>query len=300
MKKFVMMIGLPASGKDTYLDEIVKRNEYVVSTDIIRQEIFKDVKDQSHNKEVFEIALNSCIGLLKKENVETVYFNATNINRKKRTAFVRNIKDKIKGEIHFKAVFVNTPFKKCLERNEDRSRVVPIQVIQHMYKSFQPPWYTEGFDEIEILHKDIYGYEKLNSIVNLACAIPHDNPHHVRGIGTHMLEAKYRAGNMLIDSNFSENERKNILEAINYHDIGKLYTKDFHNIKGEPTKEAHYYCHTNVGSYDYLCYSDNILVANLIYCHMDSFSGYNYAKKWYSERFIHMLKLIHKADIIAA
>ena len=82
MKKFVMMIGLPASGKDTYLDEIVKHNEYVVSTDIIRQEIFKDVKDQSHNKEVFEIALNSCIGLLKKENVETVYFNATNINRK--------------------------------------------------------------------------------------------------------------------------------------------------------------------------------------------------------------------------
>lgn len=300
MKKFVMMIGLPASGKDTYLDEVVKYNEYVVSTDIIRQEIFKDVKDQSHNKEVFEIALNSCIGLLKKESVESVYFNATNINRKKRTAFIRNIKDKIKEEIHFKAVFVNTPFKECLERNEDRCRVVPVEVIQHMYKAFQPPWYTEGFDEIEILHKDVCGYEKLNGIVNLACTIPHDNPHHVRSVGTHMLEAKYRAGNMLIDSNFSDNEKKNILEAINYHDIGKLYTKDFHNIKGEPTKEAHYYCHENVGAYDYLCYSDNILVANLIYCHMDSFSDYNYTKKWYNERFIHMLKLIHKADLIAA
>ena len=48
MKKFVMMIGLPASGKDTYLDEIVKHNEYVVSTDIIRQEIFKTISQKSH------------------------------------------------------------------------------------------------------------------------------------------------------------------------------------------------------------------------------------------------------------
>ncbi len=41
-------------------------------------------------------------------------------------------------------------------------------------------------------------------------------------------------------------------EAAYIHDLGKLFTKVFKNMKGEPTEFAHFYCHENYGAYIYL------------------------------------------------
>ena len=51
-----MMVGLPGSGKSTATEYFAKvYNANIHSSDDIREEIFGDVNDQEHNKEVFEI-----------------------------------------------------------------------------------------------------------------------------------------------------------------------------------------------------------------------------------------------------
>ena len=45
MPNCYIMIGLPASGKDYYIEKYRKENEIVVSSDEIREELFGDVND---------------------------------------------------------------------------------------------------------------------------------------------------------------------------------------------------------------------------------------------------------------
>ena len=58
MRNLYFMVGLPASGKSFYIKQHKIDSDVVVSTDQIRKEVFKDVNDQKHNGEVFNIAFN--------------------------------------------------------------------------------------------------------------------------------------------------------------------------------------------------------------------------------------------------
>ena len=48
-----IMIGLPGSGKDYFINFNKKENDVVVSSDKLREELFGDVNDQTHNNEIF-------------------------------------------------------------------------------------------------------------------------------------------------------------------------------------------------------------------------------------------------------
>ena len=68
-------------------------------------------------------------------------------------------------------------------------------------------------------------------------------------------------------------ENADLQWAALYHDCGKVFTQVFHNAKGEPTEEAHYYNHENVGAYDCLCdYSKTLLTSVLINLHMKPYT----------------------------
>lgn len=54
--KLIVMCGLSASGKSTIAKELaIKHNACIVSSDSIREEICRDVADQSKNEELFKI-----------------------------------------------------------------------------------------------------------------------------------------------------------------------------------------------------------------------------------------------------
>jgi hypothetical protein len=61
-----------------------------------------------------------------------------------------------------------------------------------------------------------------------------------------------------------------------YHDVGKPYTKDFKDSKGNPSKEAHYYQHQCVGAYIACGFIDVPRVIWLISTHMDPFLNTKY------------------------
>ena len=90
MTRFVMMCGLPGSGKSTYADELARKEGFIVhSSDKIREEL-GDVNDQSKNEQVFTILHKRIKDDLRSE--KNVIYDATNINRKRRVAFLRELK----------------------------------------------------------------------------------------------------------------------------------------------------------------------------------------------------------------
>ena len=80
------------------------------------------------------------------------------------------------------------PFEICCERNNSRERVVPQYAMERMFKSFQPPAYVEGFNEINVI---TWGSDNitLEDILDRN-GIPHDNYHHTLNCRAHCIAAE--------------------------------------------------------------------------------------------------------------
>lgn len=301
MPKLIMMIGLPGSGKSTYAKEIAeKENAVIISSDNMREELYGDINDKEHNFELF-IELHKRV----KDNLKNdtnVVIDSTNISYKKRKIFLNELK---RVNCYKECYFVATPYEKCLEQNSIRNRKVPEYVIKRMYKTIYIPQYYEGFDKIHIIknfdpndfntHILFNGEHGLNKINQ-------DNPHHTLTIGEHCQKCS------MICEELKSNFTLNI--AALYHDIGKRFTKEFKNAKGESTEIAHYFQHHLVSAYDSLFYlqrldeEDLLEVVKYITWHMQPFflqteKAKNKFIKLVGEEFYSNLLILHQADILA-
>ena len=148
---FLMMCGLPASGKSTIAQELAKEfNATIFSSDDLREEMFGDINDQEHNQELF-VELHKRIKDCLKSGNNAIY-DACNINYKRRMSFLAELKN-IPCE---KSCFlIATPYEECEQRNASRDRKVPEHVIKKMYHSFDVPYWYEGWDDIVIIRDDV-------------------------------------------------------------------------------------------------------------------------------------------------
>lgn len=297
-----ILIGLPASGKSSYCKDKLKENKdiEIVSSDAIREEVFGDVNDQSHNGEVFNIVFKRVREAIL--NNRDVILDATNLSRKRRINFIKEM-----PKTFIRAIVFAVPFEICCERNAHRNRVVPQTVMERMYKQFEAPSYAEGFDDIKIIKNSISD-ESIEDILaeNINCS--HDNPHHRLSCGEHCLAAEEYIKELWYNSSIEDEDDYIILRnAARYHDVSKYKCKTFYNAKGEKSKVAHYYGHENCSAYDYLAYYNScfneqsmLLVANLINNHMVFFAGdmvVNRKRLLYGEKFFKLLSILHEADL---
>ena len=256
----------------------------IISSDAIREEVLGDVNDQSHNQEVFNIIEKRCREALK-ANKETI-LDATNLNRKRRINFIKTM-PKCKVE----AVVFAIPFEECCKRNAARERVVPQEAMERMYRSFQPPHYAEGFDDIKYITSDSKKVS-LEDILNKN-KIAHDNPHHTLDIYSHCIATEKIARKISVRENLSNKDSILLQTAARYHDIGKFICKTFSDHKGNLTEIAHYFSHQNVSAYLFLCYDTDLedkkktFISNLIYHHMDFYmKDFKSEKMIFNENFI--------------
>lgn len=256
---FIMMVGLPGSGKSTCAKELAEEMRAVIcSSDVIRKELFGDENSQDSNEEVFKL-LHSRIKDNLKKGISVIY-DATNINSKRRRAFLSELKNIpcIK-----KCVIMAVPFDECCKQNNSRNRVVPYEVISRMYKNWNTPYWFEGWNEISLKFKDNFEIANVIGVwLNNHDNYDQDNSHHSMSLGKHCR---------VVGDTFMGNS---LLECAGYlHDCGKPFTKSFVNSKGEETDVAHYYQHHCVGAYDSLFYLypsgvDKLDVSILINLHM--------------------------------
>jgi len=149
MATFAMIMGLAGSGKSNYCENhlIEYYDAVYISSDAVREALYGNVNDQTHNKEVFE-TMNHWAKRLLKDDVNIVY-DATNLSASRRRALLTFLPPCIKT-----CYWMDTPIEKCIERDAIRERHVGEKVIRRMANQLEKPSHDEGWDTIIILREE--------------------------------------------------------------------------------------------------------------------------------------------------
>ena len=140
----VLAIGLPGSGKSSWF----KRNNIVpLSSDLMRQLLFDDVREQRFQDLVFS-NLRSLLKARLIAHRPTNYVDATNLTPQERQHWIKLAHD-YSYEVH--ALFFDVPIEVCIERHQRRDRVVPEDVMRRMAAKFKPPTFEEGFSKVTVV-----------------------------------------------------------------------------------------------------------------------------------------------------
>lgn len=290
MTKFIMMVGLPGSGKSSWAEA---QGIKVFSSDTMREEYYGDASFQGDNNLIFELLHKRIIENLEAGNDSI--FDATNLNSKKRRHFLNKIADLDVRKI---AVVAAKPIEQCIENDKSRKRHVPEYVINRMRTQFQIPMLQEGFDEIKLWFDGCKWYEEYETekLIDKAMKFDQKNSNHSLGLGYHLICASMILGDEV------SNE---LTTAGLLHDIGKMKTQSFK----EGHTDAHYYEHQNVSAYDsmFILKQENIENKSILeICQYINWHMYPYNIKlektknrfidFVGKEFYDNLMILHEAD----
>lgn len=274
MKQIDFLIGLPASGKTTYAKNKQLDNPKIIvlSSDRIREELNINAYTQADNDIVFNTLHKKLFDIIKNRDSFYIIYDATNLS-KKRFAILEKIRA-TEPSVQIRYIFFATTIEKCIERDAHRQAKVGKEVIYRMVKSytgFYEDLRRELFDEMVVVRDDNDNSDNLIGYLLRADKFKQDNAHHTQTLFGHINQvAKYIQKH--VHNKFN---RELLLEAALWHDVGKLYTKNYYNDKGERTKNAHFYAHDKVSSYLYAIRSfDTISRINLVpsrLCHVQPY-----------------------------
>jgi len=139
-----VLVGLPGSGKSTYLDKL---GAPALSSDSIRGLLADDPTDQTIHGRVFRV-----LRYLLKERLAVgrpvTYIDATHLTRRERRPYFR-LAGLFGCEVE--ALFFDVPIEVCLQRNLLRERVVPPEALERMARKLAPPTREEGFARVTVV-----------------------------------------------------------------------------------------------------------------------------------------------------
>ena len=286
MPKFIMLVGLPAAGKDTWAREYIKKhpNTVIHSSDDIREELYGDASCQNNPEKVFEIMAARTIKSL--QEGKDVIYNATNLKQKKRKLIHNQVK-KQTNAICYCYVFI-APIEVCKERNATRERKVSEHVYDKMLRSFQVPSVNEGFEDIDTIWAwdgDSSEYER--EIIKKVIAFgDQKNPHHTYTLFEHCEIC----GKIATKKDYWQVE-----VAARIHDYGKIYTQSF-----DEEGVAHYYGHEGYSAYLSLCFGYPLETAQIVNYHMFPYTnGANVWRDRLGKKLWKKIKLLHECDELA-
>ncbi len=247
MKKAVVLVGVPGSGKSTYARKLKLPH---FSSDLIRMELFKTLREHhsaADDQKVFdrlhEIVFNYEGSLI---------YDATNTDRKRRTELYDRFKSNdFTVEMHL----ILEPQELALFQNKRRDfeKVVPDYVITDKYKYMAAPRIGVDCDSYQIISQSTFlkestdftqfvTYAKTQGILKTVrkyvsaaylpefarLGDPHDTPYHLEGIAQHI--------DMCIQNS---NDNTMLITSI-LHDLGKSMAKMGGHYKGHETISSIY------------------------------------------------------------
>lgn len=167
-KEILVLVGLPGSGKSTYIKEVERAYAFqcdysgqitkpfhtVISTDSVIEEIAAELG--STYNQTFRALIRFAERYEKMRFREAlahgfnIIYDQTNVTAKKRKAILSSVPSQYRKI----AVVFNPPFdilKERLEkRAQDTGKVISLNMVEDMQKRFEYPSLEEGFNEIRV------------------------------------------------------------------------------------------------------------------------------------------------------
>jgi predicted kinase len=151
--ELIMLVGVPTSGKSTYVDDLLK-NEYWETSTILSTDNYIEqaaiVKGVTYN-EMFKDAIgpaNSYLNHQLSEAISTqnpIIWDQTNLTVKTRKKKL----DKVPIWWRRVAIYFDVSIEEAMRRNQFRQgKVIPDETLKKMFEDYQRPFYEESFDEI--------------------------------------------------------------------------------------------------------------------------------------------------------
>lgn len=127
----IFLVGLPGSGKSTYVKELLSKMDYrVVSMDLIREELGictsgkKGIGSKEQEQMIRQMEADEIAVLIK--DGFSIIVDDTNLRSEKRLSQVRIIKE-INKDCKIKYIFVKTDVETCIQR---RAGEIPAEIIR--------------------------------------------------------------------------------------------------------------------------------------------------------------------------
>jgi len=143
MKKVIILSGLPASGKSTWANKIIKENPGAykrVNKDDLRSML--DSGKYSKGNESFVINMRDMMIAMALQEGKHVIVDDTNLN----PIHEEKIRELVRGKAQVEVKFFNTPIKECIERDMKREKMVGQNVISDMHTR----WLADSEESAEV------------------------------------------------------------------------------------------------------------------------------------------------------
>ena len=151
MGHLIMMMGIPGSGKSTWIKNNFPDVE-PVSRDAIRFELLQEGEDYfAHEDEVFDKFIRQIVGSLAVDEVTIA--DATHLNVKSRAKVLNRVR---KFADFIEIVWINPPLETAFKQNDMREGLAWVKhgIIRRMWFSMETPTKLEGFDKITIIGEE--------------------------------------------------------------------------------------------------------------------------------------------------
>jgi predicted kinase len=132
LKKLILLVGIPASGKSTLAGKLVQKGFECINADAIRAELYGNELQQGDPQEVFSVFFDRLEALMKDE--KDIVVDNTNLKVPHRKQILDRGHKFGYGDVQLWVLDV--PLDVCLQRNAARDKKVEEDVLANMFMSF--------------------------------------------------------------------------------------------------------------------------------------------------------------------